>query len=119
MLGIAANAGEIGEMPAKEAFAEKDEHKRPYARLRQKAKESAIDHALLADHGAVLGKLLDGKTTPHLFVFGKDGKLAYTGALDDDSQGKQPERAANYVRNAVDALLAGEKVEVATTKPYG
>ena len=119
VLGIAANAGEIGDQPEKKAFAAKDAADRPYGKLRSKATEVAINHPLLADHGAVLGKLLDAKTTPHMFVFGKDGVLAYTGALDDDGKGKNPERAGNYVRNAVDALLAGEKVEVNKTVPYG
>jgi len=119
VFGVAANAGEIGEKPEPKAFEEKDATKRPYAGLRKKAAESAVNHAILADHGAVLGKLLDAKTTPHTFVIGKDGALAYTGALDDDANGKNPERAANFVRNAVDALLDGKKVEVSTTKPYG
>lgn len=119
VLGVAANAGEIGEKPEAKAFEEKDATKRPYADLRKKATESAVNHAILADHGAVLGKLLAARTTPHTFVIGKDGALAYTGALDDDANGKNPERAANFVRNAVDALLDGKTVEVSTTKPYG
>lgn len=119
VLGIAANANEIGEKPAESAFAAKDEKERPYGNLRSKAKESAVNHAILVDHGAVLGRLLDAKTTPHCFVVDKEGTLAYGGALDDDGGNKKGDKATQHVRDAVQALLAGEKVALATTKPYG
>lgn len=118
VLGIAANAKELGPVPEAKAFDEKDETKRPYGALRAKAKESKINHTILVDHAAELGHLLDGKTTPHCFVFDKDGVLQYQGALDDDGQGKK-ENPIAYVREAVTALLAGEKPGVQTTKPYG
>jgi thiol-disulfide isomerase/thioredoxin len=116
VLGIAANAGEIGEAPEAKAFDAKDEAERPYGDLRKKAKASSINHAILVDHGAKIGKLLDAKTTPHCFVFDKEGKLQYTGALDSD--GKSAE-ATPYVKDAVTAVLAGEKPAMQTTKPYG
>ena len=119
VFGIAANLNEIGKKPAADAFRAKKAEDRPYPKLRAKAKASELNHPVLVDHGAVVGKLLDGKTTPHLFVFDKKGLLVYSGALDDDGRAKQPERAANYLRSAVDAVLAGEEVGVATTKPYG
>ncbi|MEO6593693.1 MAG: redoxin domain-containing protein [Planctomycetota bacterium] len=118
VFGIAANAGEIGAEPDEKAFEEKDEAKLPYAELRQKAKESKMNHALLVDHKAELGRLLDGKTTPHCFVFDKEGKLQYQGALDDDGGGKK-DVPMSYVRDAVAAVLAGEKPATQSTKPYG
>jgi hypothetical protein len=65
-----------------------------------------------------VGKAYGAKTTPHCFVIGKDGVLAYAGAIDDD---KSPETAGktNYVAKAVDELLAGSSVSTASTKPYG
>lgn len=118
VFGIAANSKEIGPVPDPKAFDEKDEAKRPYGPLRAKAKEVKCNHAILVDHAAELGYLLDGKTTPHCFVFDKEGVLQYQGALDDDGQGKK-EKPISYVREAVTALLAGEKPGVQTTKPYG
>lgn len=118
VLGIAANANEIGEPPAAEAFDEKDADKRPYPKLRAKAAEIKANHAILVDHDAVLGKLLDAKTTPHCFVFDKELKLQYQGALDDDGQGKKPS-PTRYVHDAMASLLAGDKPGVQTTKPYG
>lgn len=118
MLGVAANANEIGETPDPKAFETKDPAAMPYADLRAKAKESKCNHAIVVDHGAKLGRMLDAKTTPHCFVFDKEGKLQYSGALDDDGQGKK-ETPVQFVRDAITAVLAGEKPGNATTKPYG
>jgi hypothetical protein len=60
------------------------------------------------------------KTTPHTFVVDKSGVLVYDGAIDNKPDPRHdPKTARNYVREAVDALLAGKPVEVSQTKPYG
>jgi thiol-disulfide isomerase/thioredoxin len=118
VLGIAANANELGAVPDAKDFDGKDAEKLPYAKLRAKAKDSKLVHPILVDHEGVLGRLLDAKTTPHCFVFDKDGKLQYQGALDDDPAGKN-DKTVRYVRDAVAALLAGAKPEVQSTKAYG
>jgi len=74
--------------------------------------------ALLMDPDGKAGKAFGAKTTPHMFVIDKAGKLAYNGAVDDDPQGSKEVRI-NYVRLAVDSLIKGEPIATATTKPYG
>lgn len=74
--------------------------------------------AFLMDPDGKAGKALGAKTTPHMFIIDKEGKLAYNGAVDDDPQGTQPDRM-DYVKPAVEALLKGEPVATTTTKPYG
>jgi peroxiredoxin len=74
--------------------------------------------ALLMDPDGKAGKALGAKTTPHMFVIDKAGKLAYSGAVDDDPQGTK-ETKTNYVRLAVDSLIKGEAVATTTTKSYG
>lgn len=73
--------------------------------------------------------LYDGKTeetskkygpiaTPHVFIFDKDRKLRYSGRIDDvEKPSKTPH--VSDARNAIDALLAGKQVPVATTKVFG
>jgi len=74
---------------------------------------------LIDDNGAV-GRLFDAKTTPHMFIIDKDGKLAYMGAIDDDASAKGGANAkVNYVAQALDELKAGKEVSVKTTKQYG
>jgi peroxiredoxin len=76
--------------------------------------------AWLDDTSGRLGHLYGMKTTPHLFVIAQDGALAYQGAMDDRPAPEgDPRTARNYVREAVNALLAGQPVAVTQTKPYG
>ncbi|MCZ7637560.1 MAG: hypothetical protein M5U12_16900 [Verrucomicrobia bacterium] len=76
--------------------------------------------AWIDDSAGTLGKLYDMKTTPHMFVIDAQGVLAYQGAIDDRaSAAGDPRTAKNYVKQAVEALMAGRAVPVAETKPYG
>jgi peroxiredoxin len=74
--------------------------------------------ALLQDPEGKAGKALDAKTTPHVFVIDKEGRLAYNGAFDNDAMGRNP-NPTNYIRLAVGSLLQGKPVETTTTKSYG
>jgi len=82
------------------------------------AKAEGISYPVLDDHTGEVGRMYHAKTTPHMFVIDAKGMIAYNGAIDDDPKGKN-ETVTNYVAAAVKDVLAGEKVENATTKPYG
>lgn len=72
------------------------------------------------DSSGYIANLYDMKTTLHCFVVGKDGTLVYDGAMDDKPDTfHDPKTARNYVKEAVNDLLAGKPVEVSKTKPYG
>ncbi len=75
----------------------------------------------ILDESGTIGKLYEAKTTPHMFVIGTDGNIAYMGAIDDNSSPRHEtvEGAKNYVLGAVDSLVAGTAVETSTTQPYG
>jgi peroxiredoxin len=76
--------------------------------------------AWLDDSTGAIGRSYGMLTTPHMFVIDKTGTLVYDGAIDDQPDPEHdPRKAHNYVRDAVDKTLAGEKVTVAQTKPYG
>ncbi|HNQ91897.1 MAG TPA: redoxin domain-containing protein [Alphaproteobacteria bacterium] len=77
-------------------------------------------HKIL-DTDGVIGHLYGAKTTPHMFVIDKDSVLAYAGAIDSDSSFKPDSiaTAKNYVRAAIDDLMAGRPVETASTNSYG
>jgi len=55
--------------------------------------------------------------TPHVFVFDSRRKLRYVGAMDDSERVQQVTK--HYVRDALDALLAGREPEVTKTKIVG
>ena len=55
-----------------------------------------------------------------MFVIDKGGNLVYDGAIDDQPDtSHDPAKAHNYVREAVDEVIAGKPVAVSKTKPYG
>jgi peroxiredoxin len=85
------------------------------------AKEGSKASQVTVDPDGKVGKAYDAKTTPHMIVIGKDGKVAYNGAIDsiNSTDAADVEKADNHVAAALDALLAGKTVEVAKTKPYG
>ncbi len=79
------------------------------------------------DHGFAYPYLYGGETqaaarafgvlaTPHVFIFDADRKLRYQGRFDD---GEVKAVKSPDARNAVDALLAGTPVPVATTRVFG
>ena len=84
-------------------------------------KEAAAPTHYLFDTDGTVGKLYDAKTTPHMFVIDKEGTLVYAGAIDDRASADKADIAGakNYVRAALDAILAGQAVETASSKPYG
>lgn len=78
-----------------------------------------IEISALMDRDGKVGRLYNAKTTPHLYVIDRDGKLRYNGAIDDDERGNKGDKATNYVVNTVKQILAGETVSPDTTRPYG
>ena len=55
--------------------------------------------------------------TPHLFVFDAARRLRYVGAMDDSERVQHVTK--HYVRDALDALLAGQEPPVTKTKVVG
>ncbi len=84
-------------------------------------KQGVIAAGYIRDADGKLGRLYGAQTTPHLFVIGKDGTLAYQGAIDDQPSASQAmtTSAHNYVKTTLAALKAGEPVKTARTEPYG
>lgn len=81
------------------------------------AKEWGMTYPILLDEDGKVGYAYGAKTTPHMFVIGTDGKIAYMGAIDDGKPGAPGK--TNYVAAALDSLLKHETVAVTETKPYG
>ena len=83
--------------------------------------QHSLPYPVLDDHAGVVGRRFQAKTTPHIFVINEAGQVAYAGAIDDDSsvRGDKGSAAENYVKQALDELLAGKAVTTNQTKPYG
>jgi peroxiredoxin len=76
---------------------------------------------VLLDHDGKVGHMYGAKTTPHMFVIDKEGKLVYQGAIDSKPSPNTADidGAENYVRVALDNSMAGKPVTTSSTKPYG
>jgi peroxiredoxin len=81
-------------------------------------KEYEMSFPILMDESGKVGRAYGAKTTPHMFIIGKDGKLFYSGAIDDDPSPTQAGQR-NYVISALRAALEGRPAPEPTTKPYG
>ena len=77
--------------------------------------------AILLDDQGTVGKLYEAKTTPHMFIVDKTGKLVYQGAIDDrpSANAKTLLGATNYVAAALTSLEKGEAIKTSSTTPYG
>ena len=83
--------------------------------------KNAAPTAVLLDPSGSVGQQFGAKTTPQMFIINPEGKMIYMGAIDS-IRSANPEdcsKAENYVRQALDAALAGKPVPNPETKPYG
>jgi peroxiredoxin len=85
--------------------------------MKARAEEAGFCFTYADDTGAATAKSFGAKVTPHLFVLDQNRTLAYSGAFDDNADASKTKKS--YVAAAVDALLAGQKPEVSSTKPVG
>jgi peroxiredoxin len=80
--------------------------------------EYSLPYPVLVDKSGEVGKLFGARTTPHMFVIGREGSIVYDGAVDDDPSGDK-DRRTSYVGKAINAALVGSMPSVRETKPYG
>jgi peroxiredoxin len=65
-----------------------------------------------------LGTACGAQATPHVFVFDAQRKLRYNGRMDDARRDPGPVETS-FLRDALDALLAGGEVATPVTRPFG
>ena len=85
------------------------------------AKTHAITFPLLKDPGNRVADQFGATRTPEVFVFDESRQLRYHGRIDDQyTYGVQrPKVEHEYLREAIDALLAGKSVAVEETETIG
>lgn len=79
------------------------------------AGEFASDY--LRDEVQSLSKQWAARVTPDVFVLDADGRIVYKGAPDGDHE--DPSQRAQYLRDAIDAVLAGGTPERDSTPARG
>ncbi|HTZ75837.1 MAG TPA: redoxin family protein [Candidatus Aquilonibacter sp.] len=88
------------------------------ADMKIRAKLRHIDWPYLYDGDTQTTTIKFGAVaTPHIFIFDQDRKLRYEGRIDNSTDIHKV--TENDARNAIDALLAGQPVTVASTQTFG
>lgn len=80
-------------------------------------KENKSNYVYGYDESQAVGKAYGATNTPQFFVLDKTRTIRYMGAMDDSQ--REDKVSKTYLRDAVDALLKGESVEVSETQPKG
>jgi peroxiredoxin len=75
-------------------------------------------YPILLDESGSVGKAYGATTTPHMFIIGKDGKLAYKGGIDNN-KAFDAKDYKNYVEQTLNQMIKGETVTEPETKNYG
>lgn len=85
--------------------------------MKERAEEKGFEFAYIQDPSQAIGRAFGATVTPHAFVLDGKRRVVYIGAIDDNMNAKKVE--ARYVRDALEAVLAGEPVATAETEPSG
>jgi peroxiredoxin len=81
------------------------------------AQKKNLNFPYLYDHSQAIARKLNAHVTPEFYVFDKQRKLVYWGAMEDNMDvSKITER---YLEPAVEAVLAGKAVATTKTKAFG
>jgi peroxiredoxin len=84
-------------------------------RRRASARGFAFDY--LYDEPQAVARELGAARTPEVFVYDRDRRLVYHGAIDDARD--EGSVTQHYLRDALDAVLAGDAPPVSETPPVG
>ena len=89
----------------------------PIEEVKQHAKEKGLTFTILKDKGNIIADRFDAQVTPEAYLLDAAGKLVYHGPIDN---ARNPETVtANYLRDAIEAVLAGKPVEKSEAKAFG
>lgn len=88
-----------------------------FAKMMQRAKTSGFRFPYLRDPEQETAKAYGATHTPHFFLLDGKRRIAYMGAFDDNLKPQQVED--HYLRDAVEALLAGKRPEITESRQVG
>ncbi|GAB4091744.1 thioredoxin family protein [Flaviaesturariibacter terrae] len=82
------------------------------------AKEQGYKWSYVLDKNSELADAFGATRTPECFLFDKDSKLVYHGAIDDNP-GNPEAVSRKHLQAAIDELVTGKEVTVKTTRSVG
>jgi peroxiredoxin len=85
--------------------------------MRERARRQGFNFDYLYDEDQSVVRAYGAERTPEVFLFDGDRRLVYHGAIDDSRDEYAVKQ--QYLRDAIDALLAGRAPQPADTPPVG
>ena len=85
--------------------------------MQARAEQRGYTFDYLYDESQEVARALGSERTPEAFLYDGGRRLVYHGAIDDSRD--ETAVTASYLRDALDAALAGEAPAVADTAPVG
>jgi hypothetical protein len=82
-----------------------------------RAEREGFNFDYLYDEDQSLARALGAERTPEVFLFDRDRRLVYHGAIDDNRD--EDGVTQNFLRDALDAVLAGETPTTTDTPAVG
>lgn len=86
-----------------------------YEDMQDYAKEKSYSFHYVLDTKSVMADAFGANRTPECFLFNKEGKLVYHGAIDDNPDGG----AKPYLTTAIKNLVKGDKIDPENTRSVG
>ena len=89
-----------------------------FTQMQERAKSRGMQIPYVVDETSGVARAFGATVTPEAFLFGADGKLVYHGTIDDNRE--DPTKVGkHYLRDALDAVMAGKPPAPAETKSLG
>lgn len=89
-----------------------------YEAMQSYAKSQDYQWFYAVDHNSELADAFGANRTPESYLFNKEGKLVYHGAIDD-SPGDPGEVKRHHLREAIDEMNTGKEITVKETRSVG
>jgi hypothetical protein len=89
-----------------------------FAAMQSYAKAQSYQWYYALDNNNVLADAFGASRTPECYLFDKNGRLVYHGAIDD-SPGDPGHVKRHHLHNAIDEMLAGKEISVKETRSVG
>ena len=87
-------------------------------KMKKHAKEKKYNFPYAQDPKAKLAYAFGATKTPHVYLFNDKDNLVYRGAIDDNARDADAVEEP-FLSNAIDQLLAGQKIKKTTSKAIG
>jgi peroxiredoxin len=85
--------------------------------MKERAEEKGFEFPYLYDPSQKSARDYGATVTPHVFLLDDERKLAFVGPVDDSQD--ETKIKHRYLRDAIDAVLAGKQPPATEVKPFG